>query len=162
MFDTAETGTRFHIHGQDFIHGGPVSEFRLPFDGYPISDAFPSLIAFHFLALAMGEQVYDERLDELREAIRDGRSWSDWHIAESGIDRELGYQPWHLVGLAQCEPHVVVRVQLFGWSVWRVHFPKIASLTAPFGLRLNLQSESIEFAAPQVARPIDVPVVPTD
>jgi hypothetical protein len=70
----------------------------------PVSDAFPSLIAFHFLGLGLGQQIYDSSLNKLRAAIRDFEPRSAWHAAAGGIDRVVGYQPWHLVGFAQCGP----------------------------------------------------------
>jgi hypothetical protein len=155
IFDSAEPGVLFDIHGETFEHGSVESEFRPPFDGTPVSDAFPSLIAFHFLAFNLGEQVYDTRLNPLREAIRCGEPQSDWHAAESGLERR--YVPEHLVGFAQCEPHVVVRVQLFGWSVWRVHFPSLASRSEPTGLWFDLQRKTIALARPRLSRPLTSP-----
>jgi hypothetical protein len=155
VFDSAELGVPFEVHGTTFEHGRVDSDFRLPFNGTPVSDAFPSLIAFHFLALALGEQTYDPALDPLRDAIREGRPRSSWHVAESGIERN--YVPTHLVGFAQCEPHVVVRVQLFGWNVWRVHFPRIASRSEPVGLRFDLQNRTIAQAKPISTRSLEVP-----
>jgi hypothetical protein len=129
--------------------------FGLPFDGRPVSAAFPSLIAFHFLALALGEQAYDPRLNEMRAAVRAGESRSAWHVAESGIERK--YEPVHLVGFAQCRPHAVVRVQLFGWNVWRVHFPRIVLGDEPIGLRFDLKRKTIALAKPRLTKPLVVP-----
>jgi HNH endonuclease len=155
LFDAAESGVPFDIYGETFEHGTVGSGFRLPLDGAPVSDAFPSLIAFHFLALSLGESVYDARLNTLRKAIRQGEPQSDWHVAESGFERR--YVPEHLVGFAQCEPHVVVRVQLFGWSVWRVHFPRLASRSEPIGLRFDLQRKTIALGRPRLIRPLASP-----
>jgi len=146
-FDAAEVGVPFEIAGETLTHG-VVGGFSYPFVGQPISDAFPSLIAFHALCLALGKNAYDDRLDTLRRAILNGDSKSEWHAAESGIDRTTGYKPFHLVGIAQNEPHVVVRVQLFGWNVWRVHFPKIASKAKPEGIYFDLPNRTWRPAAP--------------
>jgi HNH endonuclease len=155
LFDNAQKGVPVEIHGETFVHGESPGTFGLPFDGPPVSEAFPSLIAFHFLALGLGEQVYDERLNPLRKAIRNGESRSAWHVAEGGIARR--YEPAHLVGFAQCKPHVVVRVQLFGWSIWRVHFPRIASRSEPLGLHFDLKTETISLAAPRLNHPLAIP-----
>jgi hypothetical protein len=155
LFDTAKHGEPFEIIGQTYVHGVGPAEFNLPFDGAPVSDALPSLIAFHFLALALDEQVYDPRLDELRDAIRNGEAGSGWHVAEGGIERK--YEPVHLVGFAQNEPHVVVRVQLFGWNVWRVHFPRSPSKAEPFGLRFDLKTKTIDTARPRLSAPLALP-----
>ncbi len=152
LFDSAQVGEPFEIHGQTYVHGAGPAEFNLPFDGIPVSDALPSLIAFHLLALALGEQVYDPQLDELHDAILNGEARSDWHVAEGGIERK--YEPVHLVGFAQHEPHTVVRVQLFGWNVWRVHFPRIASKAEPVGLRFDLKTETVAPARPRLKAPL--------
>jgi hypothetical protein len=155
LFDNAKVGEPFEIHGETFVHGQTSAEFGLPFTGEPVSDAFPSLIAFHFLALALGNAVYDPRLDGLREAIREGQARSEWHVAEGGIARK--YECAHLVGLAQCQPHAVVRVQLFGWSVWRVHFRGIALGGEPLGLRLDLKTETVALAKPRGTSLLNAP-----
>lgn len=151
LFDQADKGGPVEIYGETFVHGEVSGDFHLPFDGEPVTDAFPALIAFHFTALALGETVYDPRLNTLRRAIRNGDARSEWHVADRRIDRK--YEPMHLVGFAQCEPHVVVRVQLFGWNVWRVHFPRIASHSEPLGLRFDLRTETVSLARPRRARP---------
>jgi hypothetical protein len=155
LFDQAEKGVPFEISGETFVHAEMPDTFGLPFDGRPVSDAFPSLIAFHFLALALGEQAYDPRLNAMRAAVRAGESRSAWHVAESGIERK--YEPVHLVGFAQCRPHAVVRVQLFGWNVWRVHFPRIVLGDEPIGLRFDLKRKTIALARPRLTSPLVVP-----
>lgn len=155
LFDRAEIGQPFEVHGQTFVHGKAPDEFGLPFTGEPVCDAFPSLIAFHFLALALGHHIYDARLNDLRAAIRDGEPCSDWHVAEGFIART--YEPVHLVGLAQCQPHVVIRVQLFGWSVWRIHFPRLTLGNEPVGVRLDLKTGTIDLATPRLSNPLIVP-----
>lgn len=158
LFDNAPKGEPVVLHGETFIQGETATDFGLPFNGTPVADAFPSLIAFHFLALALGEQAFDPRLDPLREAIRRGDDRSKWHAAESMITRQ--YEPMHLVGFAQCQPHVVVRVQLFGWNVWRVHFPRIASASEPIGLRFDLTDKTVGVARPRLDRPLEPPSRP--
>jgi hypothetical protein len=155
LFDNAEAGVPVEIHGETFTRNEIEAEFGLPFDGEPVTDAFPSLIAFHFLAFAIGKTIYDPSLDALRDAIRRGEPQSNWHVAESGLERK--YEPRHLIGIAQCEPHVVVRVQLFGWNVWRVHFPKIALRGEPVGLLFDLTTETITPAAPILSKPLEAP-----
>ena len=155
MFDRAEKEVPFEIHGETFVHGETTSDFGLPFDGEPVSDAFPSLIAFDCLALALGEQAYDPRLNELRAAIRAGQPRSVRHLADGGIARK--YEPVHRVGFAQRRPHAVVRLQLFGWNVWRVHFPKIVLGDEPIGLRFDLKRKTIALATPRLTRPLELP-----
>jgi hypothetical protein len=155
LFDCAQKGMAVEIHGETFVHGETTTDFGLPFDGTQVSEAFPSLIAFHFLTLMLGAQAYDPRLNALRTAIKSGEARSAWHVAERFIERK--YEPLHLVGFAQCEPHLVVRVQLFGWNVWRVHFPTIASRAEPIGICLDLRTETLALARPRITRSLDLP-----
>lgn len=156
LFDEAVEGVPVQIGDNHVVHG-KVEQFGPAFDGAPVSDAFPALVAFHFLALAMGPNVYDERLNALRDAVRAGEPQSDWYSTEGLIDRG-GYRTEHLVGLSQTSPYVVVRVQLFGWSVWRVHFPRIASTSEPHGILFDLKEQRLVLAAPD--RPTSFAVPP--
>ena len=76
LFDRSEKGVPFTIAGETFVHGEVPETFALPFDGQPVSDAFPSLIAFHFLVLALGEPAYE--LAPERPSRGDPR----WGVAE--------------------------------------------------------------------------------
>jgi hypothetical protein len=146
LFDKAVEGVPVQIGSDRVVHSS-VEGFTAAFDGAPVSDAFPALVAFHFLGLAMGPNVYDPRLNGLRQAIRAGDASSDWYAAEGLIDRG-GYKPQHLVGLSQTKPYVVMRLQLFGWNVWRVHFPRIASASDPHVILFDLRARRILLASP--------------
>jgi hypothetical protein len=54
-------------------------------------------------------------------------------------------------------PDSVVRVQLFGWNVWRVHFPRIVLGDGPIGLRFDLKTKTIALARPRLTKPLVVP-----
>jgi hypothetical protein len=153
-FDEAADGIPVRIGDSTITHGA-LQAFDAALTGKPVSEAFPSLIAFHFLALSLGPSIYDEQLNPLRRAIREGSGRSDWHVAERWLERR--YVPEHLVGFAQTEPYLVVRVQLFGWNVWRVHFPRISSPSEPHGYLLDLVSRQIVAARPRRTQAIQLP-----
>jgi hypothetical protein len=156
VFDEAPPGSGTPLTGSLSIRHGSVEGFDLPFDGEPVSDAFPASIGFHFLALAFGRAIYHDSFDGLRKMIRSGNARSEWHIVEGGRGDE--YAPFHLVGLAQTTPHLVVRVQLFGWLIWRVHFAFAASSVAPGGIYLDLTTKTLRPAAPTpMTAPLDMP-----
>jgi hypothetical protein len=54
---------------------------------------------------------------------------------------------------------VIVRVQLFAWNVWRVHFPRVASPSDPHGIVLVLKTQRVFPAKP--ARPTRIASPPT-
>jgi hypothetical protein len=157
LFDRAEIGVPIEIGGATVTHG-VVEVFEPELTGVIVSHSFPSLIAFHFVALAIGPNVYDERLDPLRDSIKRGAASSSWHRVESGLERR--YAPEHLVGFAQTSPHLVVGVQLFGWNVRRIHFPQISSSTEPFGYLFDLVQQELMVAAPRLTHPLVLPELP--
>jgi hypothetical protein len=53
-FDDASEGALTPLTETLAIRHGSVEGFDLPFDGKPLSDAFPATIAFHYLALKFG------------------------------------------------------------------------------------------------------------
>jgi hypothetical protein len=67
VFDRAEIGVPIEIGGATVTHGA-VEDFDPELRGVVVSTGFPSLIAFHFLALAIGPNAYDERLDSERRS----------------------------------------------------------------------------------------------
>jgi len=147
QFDSAPEGVLTPLTDKLAVQHGAVEAFDLSFDGKPVSDAFPSVIAFHLLALRFGRAIYHEWLHELREAIRSGAARSNLLVVESG--RATGYAPFHVVGIAQTTPHAVVRVQLFSEIVWRVHFIRLAaSKIKPDGLYFDLKTKTLRPAAP--------------
>ena len=92
-------------------------------DGPQLDDRVLLKMAYELLALHIGESIYDTvpALNELRDAIRDGRS--DFHEIEYLTSGK--YAPIHglaIVGL----PHVVVTICLFDWLRYRVHLKRIA------------------------------------
>lgn len=143
------------------IRKGAVDEWQLPLDGQPLSPMFPAAIAFHFLALALGEDVYNSALDPIRESIQN-RTLDPRYIVVESL-RGTGLEPSLLVGLAQTEPHMVVRVQLFGEALWRVHFPSIAAEgDESIGILLDLKTEDIELVRRADSGKISLPAIPEE
>lgn len=154
LFDQAEHGVPVEIAGETVVQSA-TGDFLPQIRGEEVTDAFPALVAFHFLALALRDSIYDERLNPLRETIKRGEPRSDWHVVERLFDRP--YLPQHLVGFAQTEPYIVMRVQLFNWNVWRVHFPRLASTSEPFGYLFDLLTRERQLAAPKLSAPLALP-----
>jgi hypothetical protein len=159
LFDQAAEGVPVQI-GDHVVTHRSVERFGPSFEGGSVGDAFPALVAFHFMALGIGSHIYGSELDVLRESIRSGEPRSEWCQVERGIgtrDQASPYVAEHLVGFAQTQPYLAVRVQLFGWNLWRVHFPRIASRGERLGLLLSLDSETLNLVRPQ---PSSTPLSP--
>lgn len=155
--ESAPLAKRTRISDTIEIRHGVVEDFDQEFGGASLTNAFPAMIAFQMLALLLGRTIYDDSLNELRAAIRRGDAASEWHKVEAG--RTRSYAPWHLVGVAQTEPHVVVRVLLFDFFVWRVHFPLISvPEIEPQGILLDLkQREAFSVEPKPRNEPLAVP-----
>jgi hypothetical protein len=118
----AEIGIPTQVSDDLTIVHGQVPEFRPAFAGEHVSDAFPTLVAFHFLALRLGELAYSETRNDLRGAIGSGQAASPWHRTERLLSASRQYRPIHLVGFDQGTPHLIIQVRLFSMLVWQVHF----------------------------------------
>jgi hypothetical protein len=142
QFDSAAVGVPVRLTDELVLRHGQVEAFALPFDGEPVSEAFPALIGFHTLALVIGRAVYGDELNGLQGAILAGEARSEWHSVQSLFSRK-GYRPIHLVGIEQGEPYIIVQVRLFNALVWRVHFTRVAARIEPHALMLDLKTREL-------------------
>lgn len=146
LVENAEAGVPIQAtDGLTVVHG-QVEKFHLTLKGTRVSEAFPALVGFHALALALGGTIYAETLNGLREAVRVGLPSSEWHTTERLLSAAREYRPVHLVGLSQGEPHVVIQVRLFWMLVWRVHFLRAATSATPQALALDLVAQTAHAA----------------
>jgi hypothetical protein len=159
-FDAAPEGLLTQILPGLGIKHGSVDGWDLPFDGGRVSEVFPAAIAFHFLALRTGRTVYSPIFNPLREEIRAASTEPTALIVESGLSR-LGYRGTLIVGTEQTMPHTVIRVQIFGEFIWRVHLPHLCCSTDRLpcdGIALEIKSKAIAHLRPKPDRaPIALP-----
>ncbi|MGA9363550.1 MAG: HNH endonuclease [Bacteroidota bacterium] len=88
--------------------------------GFPeMDERVPVLIAYNYLCLLLGVQVFDKRLDFIRRRII-GDEPSDRLKVEGLTSRE--YRPFHQVYSEPNENGILVKISLFGWLVYYVHF----------------------------------------
>ena len=153
-FDSAKHGELTQIaHGITIRHG-TIETFVLPYDGEFVSDHFPLAIAFHLLAFFLGELIYHESLDPIREAILEQREDPEQFMVEHLLDQSTGYVPMHVLGLSKPAPYLVMRVQIFGPLLWHVHLMRVgADKLRPMGMALNVKERIVTPAAPH--RPPD-------
>jgi hypothetical protein len=108
--ETQYTETVFGIA----VRHGSIETFVLPHDGEFVSDHFPLAMAFHLLAFFLGELIYHESLNPIREATLGQRDDPEQFMVERLLDRSTGYVPLHVLGLSKPAPYLVMRVQIFG------------------------------------------------
>ena len=104
--------------GQTFVKQ-PVSELFPDSTGCRVDERVPALIAYEFLALLLGEIIYDESFDGLRRYIRTGAK-SNRHEVRRMAYKE--YEPAHMIAIEVQESDFNVNVCFFGWLVFVVKF----------------------------------------
>lgn len=99
-------------------------------DGPLLSPQVLLKIAYEFLACHLAEAAYDTRaqLAEIRDAVAGRSTDPEAYSIEYLTSRE--YSPVHGLALIG-SPHVVVRICLFDWLRFRVHFHRLA-VGAPY------------------------------
>jgi len=122
--------------GVEFANWRPQTS--LPDLSAPFADPRIGLkIAYEFLALYYGEQVFHESLQDARDCLL-----SRSEILESLKFEELHareYAPFHSIRLDTSCSGTRVTVRLFGYLVWRVTFPGEQTSAPQFiGYRVNL------------------------
>jgi hypothetical protein len=154
-FDHAPDGELTQISDGLAVKHGSVETFVLAYDGEFVSDHFPLAIAFHLLAFFLGDLIYDESLHPIREAILGQSDNPEQFLVERLLDRSTGYVPMHVVGLSQPAPYLVLRVQIFGPLVWRVHLLRVrADRLTPMGMAFDVKERTVIPAAPK-SKPVD-------
>lgn len=151
-FDQAPEGVMTEIIPGLSIRHGSVESWDLPFDGVRVPDTFAAAIAFHFLALRIRRAIYADIFDPLRKAIRSGTQNSVF-VVERGITRH-GYTTSFLAGTEQTMPHLVIRVQMLGELIWRLHVPKLCCSTPLLprdGIGLDIESQSAGYLPPKTS-----------
>ncbi|HEY8777051.1 MAG TPA: HNH endonuclease [Gaiellaceae bacterium] len=146
----AEVGELVDVGSGLVIRHGTTEGASMTFDGQRVTDLFPLAIAYHLLAFFVGELIYVDALEPIRAMLRGEQELDNSEVlVESLIDRSTGYVPRHVVGLSRVEPHLRIRVQLFGPPLWHVHLLRVkAPKLKPMGMALDLKERAVYPAAP--------------
>ncbi len=91
-----------------------------------MDDRLALAVAYEFLALLTGEQIFDECLDPIRAALRSTEGQSDAFRVVRGRSNRGGVEPLHIISIRQALPSVIVDVRLFRWIWYEVHLPVVA------------------------------------
>lgn len=90
-----------------------------------VSERVPALIAYEFLALLIGDLIYQDSFNEIRQYIRTGACSDRCEIQCLSSGK---YAPIHAVDLQPEETHFTVFVRFFRWLVFAVKFYQFSYL----------------------------------
>ena len=88
-----------------------------------------ALIAYEFLSLLIGNLIYKDRLDFIREFIKEGVK-SKKLVIEQLTSRH--YSPYHKIYPELLETEIIINIILFRWLVYRVHLKGFRLSSADF------------------------------
>lgn len=107
----------------EFIKRG-IDEIHPDLTGEMINDIVLLKIAYEFLALHLGNYIYQDSLQPIRDFILN--KTKDPSFCEVEYLRTTRYEAFHGMFIEQKQPCIWVQIRLFGWLVYRVKFPNLA------------------------------------
>lgn len=87
-----------------------------------IDDKIIILMAYEFLSILIGNLIYEDKFDFIRECIKNGKI-SNKLVVERLTSRHYG--PYHKIYSELSETEIVINIILFGWRVYKVHFKNL-------------------------------------
>jgi len=87
-----------------------------------------ALIAYEFLSLLVGNLIYNDKLDFIRDFIKEGKK-SKKLVIEHLTSRH--YVPYHKIYPELLEAEIIINIILFGWLVYKVHIKGVKLLSSP-------------------------------
>ena len=123
-FDEAKEGVEVSITKRIRVKKWGVKGIRPALGKRTINDQVLIKIAYEFIALNLGRNIYEPAFDVHRGVLLANSISTDAYR----IDYLRGprYLPFHGVGLEQVSPYVIVQIRLFGLLAFRVHFLRIS------------------------------------
>ena len=90
-----------------------------------VSERVPALIAYAFLALLIGNLIYQDNFNEIRQFIRWGICSDRYTVQRLSSGK---YVPAHAIDLQSEESHFTVFVRFFRWLVFAIKFDRFVYL----------------------------------
>jgi hypothetical protein len=130
-YDAARPGAEVEIDGLTVEKPVevPLETFSRTYDEPLVPEVVPVGIAYLFAACCIGEKIYDAAFGPLRDLIQKAiREKEDiaggWPI--DPLQSKASPAPMHGLALEETADGSAVRVVIFRWLVWRVHFAMLA------------------------------------
>jgi hypothetical protein len=133
------------ISDEIFVCRPSLKDFDIDYKYDEIDDRFASLIAYEFLALLIGDDIYDWYFDEIRAYLRDGEPCSKVKVERFRVDRQ-GYRPIHTLMLNPMPQETIVDIILFDWIWYRVTYSKLCVHTRPYVYRDIISDRVVQLA----------------
>lgn len=139
-FRQAPTGDRLEVTPEYTVTKGidfSTLPFRPNLDDPLTPPRVPLGIAYLYLALCLGQRVYDERaLDPARQALRAAIAGDDsatlaWPVRRCGTNKT---ESKHALGVKAADGDTLIVIWLFRELVWEVRFPGVTLNSDPFYL----------------------------
>ena len=139
-FDNASENESIQLGPSLRVTKWKIDSVDLALDGDLINNLVLLKIAFEFLAVHAGEQIYSNRpdLSEIRQILRGKKTASNSYTIER-LGRKK-YEPIHGLIVRTGEPNVVVDICLFGLSIFRVKFRDVALRGPRYSYTCDLES----------------------
>jgi hypothetical protein len=123
-FDEAEEGVEVSITKGIRIKKWGVKGIRPALGKRTINDLALVKIAYEFIALNLGRNIYEPAFDVYRSTLLANSISTDAYRIDYLTAPQ--YLPFHGVGLEQVSPYVIVQIRLFGLLAFRVHILRIS------------------------------------
>jgi HNH endonuclease len=127
ILENSEPNSRIEIHPTlDIIRWTPESAEPDLSNCELVNPLIPLKIAFEFLALHLGETIYEDfAFMEIRAAMLDRNTSAACFKIERLQARR--YEPFHGICHEGNSPYTIVQIRLFGKLAFRVHFLRVAA-----------------------------------
>jgi len=106
-----------------------------------------ALIAYEFLSLLVGNLIYNDKLNFIREFIKEGGK-SKKLVIEQLTSRH--YSPYHKIYPELLETEIIINIILFRWLVYKVHLKGFRLLSTDF-----VYSEELRNRKTLIAKSVD-------
>lgn len=125
-FAAAPENTRITLSKNIDVVKWSVESLQLSLDGPFLNSLVPAKSAYEFLALHVGQAIYEESppLKAIRQALRSGKLNAE-HIRVERL-HATDTKPFHGLVFEGNAPHAKVQLRLFGKLAFRVHFPRLS------------------------------------
>jgi hypothetical protein len=87
-------------------------------EGPLLDEKFIALMAYEFLSLLLGNLVYDDRLDFVRQFIKEGIKTNKLFIKNLTSEK---YGALHVIYPELSETEIIINIILFRWLVYEIH-----------------------------------------
>jgi len=119
LFDSLDEDVPLDLPGGQTFVKRDIPPLTPELEAQFVSKRVPALIAYEFLALLIGDLIYQDTFNEIRQYIRAGVCSDRYEVQRRSSGK---YAPIHAIGLQPDEAHFTVFVRFFRWLVFAVKF----------------------------------------